>query len=265
MADVILETRQLTKEFKGFTAVNDVSLQVERGHIHALIGPNGAGKTTCFNLLTKFLVPTRGRILFNGRDITAARPAQIARTGIIRSFQISAVFPHMTVLENVRIGLQRQLGTSYHFWRSAQSLSQLDERALALLAEVGLESFASTLSADLPYGRKRALEIATTLAMEPELMLLDEPTQGMGHEDVHRVTELIKKVSAGRTILMVEHNMNVVAGICDRISVLQRGAVLAEGTYAEVSRNPQVMEAYMGTSGGTSGGTSDAGLERAHP
>ncbi|NNG25012.1 ABC transporter ATP-binding protein [Telluria aromaticivorans] len=257
MADVILETRQLTKEFKGFTAVSDVDLQVERGHIHALIGPNGAGKTTCFNLLTKFLVPTRGQILFNGRDITAARPAQIARMGIIRSFQISAVFPHMTVLENVRIGLQRQLGTSYHFWRSTQSLGQLDERALALLAEVGLESFATTLSSDLPYGRKRALEIATTLAMEPELMLLDEPTQGMGHEDVHRVTELIKKVSAGRTILMVEHNMNVVAGICDRISVLQRGAVLAEGTYAEVARNPQVMEAYMGTS--------DAGLEGAHP
>ncbi|SFB72301.1 ABC transporter ATP-binding protein [Massilia yuzhufengensis] len=254
MADVILETRQLTKEFKGFTAVSEVSLQVERGHIHALIGPNGAGKTTCFNLLTKFLVPTAGHILFNGRDITAARPAQVARMGIIRSFQISAVFPHLTVLENVRIGLQRQLGTSFHFWRSSSSLRLLDERALALLAEVGLEGLAGTLSADLPYGRKRALEIATTLAMEPELMLLDEPTQGMGHEDVHRVTELIKKVSAGRTILMVEHNMNVVAGICDRISVLQRGAVLAEGSYAEVSRNPQVMEAYMGTSDGALAG-----------
>jgi branched-chain amino acid transport system ATP-binding protein len=255
MADVILETSKLTKEFKGFTAVSEVDLQVQRGHIHALIGPNGAGKTTCFNLLTKFLVPTSGRILFNGRDITAAKPAQIARMGIIRSFQISAVFPHMTVLENVRIGLQRQLGTSFHFWRSSASLSRLDERALALLAEVGLDSFADTLAADLPYGRKRALEIATTLAMEPELMLLDEPTQGMGHEDVHRVTALIKKVAQGRTILMVEHNMNVVAGICDRISVLQRGAVLAEGSYAEVSRNPQVMEAYMGTS--------DAGLEGA--
>ena len=256
MADVILETRELTKEFKGFTAVSGVNLQIERGHIHALIGPNGAGKTTCFNLLTKFLVPTSGQILFNGRDITAAKPAQIARMGIIRSFQISAVFPHMTVLENVRIGLQRQLGSSFHFWRSSSSLDRLNERALALLTEVGLESFAGTMTADLPYGRKRALEIATTLAMEPELMLLDEPTQGMGHEDVHRVTELIKKVSRGRTILMVEHNMNVVAGICDRISVLQRGAVLAEGSYAEVSRNPQVMEAYMGTV--------DAGLEGAH-
>jgi branched-chain amino acid transport system ATP-binding protein len=250
MADAILETRQLTKSFKGFTAVNDVNLSVQRGHIHALIGPNGAGKTTCFNLLTKFLVPTSGQILFNGRDITRARPAQIARMGIIRSFQISAVFPHLTVLQNVRVGLQRELGSSFHFWRSERSLSQLDDRAMALLAEVDLAPFADTITADLPYGRKRALEIATTLAMEPELMLLDEPTQGMGHEDVHRVTELIKQVSKGRTILMVEHNMNVVAGISDRISVLQRGSVLAEGTYAEVSANPEVMEAYMGTAGG---------------
>jgi branched-chain amino acid transport system ATP-binding protein len=247
MADAILETRRLTKSFKGFTAVNDVNLSVQRGHIHALIGPNGAGKTTCFNLLTKFLVPTSGQILFNGRDITRAKPAHIARMGIIRSFQISAVFPHLTVLQNVRVGLQRELGSSFQFWRSERSLDQLNERALALLAEVDLALFADTVTADLPYGRKRALEIATTLAMGPELMLLDEPTQGMGHEDVHRVTELIKKVSAGRTILMVEHNMNVVAGICDRISVLQRGSVLAEGTYAEVSKNAEVMEAYMGT------------------
>ena len=247
MPDVILETRELTKEFKGFTAVDRVNLQVQRGHIHALIGPNGAGKTTCFNLLTKFLSPSAGRIVFNGTDITSLKPAQIARLGIIRSFQISAVFPHMTVLQNVRIGLQRALGTSYHFWRSERTLRQLDDRAMALLAEVDLAEFADTITADLPYGRKRALEIATTLGMEPELMLLDEPTQGMGHEDVHRVTELIKKVSAGRTILMVEHNMNVVAGICDRISVLQRGAVLAEGNYDDVSRNPQVVEAYMGS------------------
>ena len=250
MADVILETRHLTKEFKGFTAVNDVNLQVQRGHIHALIGPNGAGKTTCFNLLTKFLVPTAGQILFNNRDITSAAPAQIARQGIIRSFQISAVFPHLTVMENVRIGLQRSLGNSFHFWTSERTLSRLNDRAMALLAEVDLSEFADTVTVDLPYGRKRALEIATTLGMEPELMLLDEPTQGMGHEDVHRVTELIKKVSTGRTILMVEHNMNVVAGISDRISVLQRGAMLAEGNYQEVSSNPQVMEAYMGTTSG---------------
>ncbi|MFN4043149.1 ABC transporter ATP-binding protein [Limnobacter sp.] len=250
MAEVVLETRALTKEFKGFTAVSDVNLKVQRGHIHALIGPNGAGKTTCFNLLTKFLTPTSGQILFNGKDITSAKPAQIARQGIIRSFQISAVFPHLTVLENVRIGLQRPLGNSFHFWKSEKKLSVLNDKAMALLALVDLESFADNLTVDLPYGRKRALEIATTLGMEPELMLLDEPTQGMGHEDVDRVTQLIKKVSVGRTILMVEHNMNVVAGISDRISVLQRGAVLAEGSYDEVSRNPEVMEAYMGSTTG---------------
>ena len=250
MTEAVLETRQLTKEFKGFVAVNAVSLRVQRGHIHALIGPNGAGKTTCFNLLTKFLVPTAGQILFNGRDITAARPAQIARQGIIRSFQISAVFPHLTVLENVRIGLQRPLGNSFYFWQSEKKLSTLNQRAMELLTQVDLGSFADTMTVDLPYGRKRALEIATTLAMEPELMLLDEPTQGMGHEDVSRVTELIRKVSQGRTILMVEHNMSVIAGISDRISVLQRGALLAEGSYEEVSSNPQVMEAYMGTAGG---------------
>ncbi|MGE5649351.1 MAG: ABC transporter ATP-binding protein [Bacillota bacterium] len=250
MSDAVLETRQLTKEFKGFTAVNNVNLRVQRGHIHALIGPNGAGKTTCFNLLTKFLVPTSGQILFNGRDITTAKPSQIARQGIIRSFQISAVFPHLSVLENVRIGLQRPLGNSFHFWKSEKTLASLNERAMALLAQVDLDKFADTITVDLPYGRKRALEIATTLAMEPELMLLDEPTQGMGHEDVSRVTELIKKVSVGRTILMVEHNMSVISGISDRISVLQRGALLAEGSYEEVSKNPQVMEAYMGTTGG---------------
>jgi branched-chain amino acid transport system ATP-binding protein len=211
MADVILETKNLTREFKGFVAVDNVNLQVQRGHIHALIGPNGAGKTTCFNLLTKFLEPSSGQILFNSQDITAAKPAQIARLGIIRSFQISAVFPHLSVLENVRIGLQRQLGTAFHFWKSEKSLDQLNARAMALLEEVDLSSFADSITVDLPYGRKRALEIATTLAMEPELMLLDEPTQGMGHEDVQRVTDLIKKVSKGRTILMVEHNMGVVS------------------------------------------------------
>lgn len=248
MVDVVLETRNLTKEFKGFTAVNDVNLKVQRGHIHALIGPNGAGKTTCFNLLTKFLTPTSGKILFNGKDITSAKPAQIARKGIIRSFQISAVFPHLTVLENVRVGLQRSMHNSFHFWASEKKLNVLNDRAMALLAEVDLAEFADAMTVDMPYGRKRALEIATTLGMEPELMLLDEPTQGMGHEDVERVTQLIKKVSKGRTILMVEHNMNVVASICDKISVLQQGAVLAEGSYDEVSNNAQVKEAYMGSS-----------------
>jgi branched-chain amino acid transport system ATP-binding protein len=247
MTNYILETKDLSKRFKGFTAVNAVNLRVRRGHIHALIGPNGAGKTTCFNLLTKFLAPSSGDILFNGRRITSHQPAQVARHGVIRSFQISAVFPQMSVLENVRIALQRKLGTSYHFWRSEKSLAALDDRAMQLLAEVDLEAFADLRTVDLPYGRKRALEIATTMAMEPELMLLDEPTQGMGHEDVHRVAALIKKVAAGRTVLMVEHNMSVVSGICDKISVLQRGSLLAEGSYDEISRNPQVLEAYMGS------------------
>ena len=242
----ILETKALTKAFKGFVAVSNVNLRVQRGHIHALIGPNGAGKTTCFNLLTKFLEPSQGQILFNGIDITREKPAQIARRGVIRSFQISAVYPQMTVLENVRIGLQRKLGTSFYFWRSDESLQHLNPQAMSLLAEVDLTQFANEKAVNLPYGRKRALEIATTLAMNPELMLLDEPTQGMGHEDVERVTQLIKKVSAGRTILMVEHNMSVIASIADTITVLQCGAVLAEGPYKEVSSNPLVMEAYMG-------------------
>ncbi|QCB48085.1 ABC transporter ATP-binding protein [Hydrogenophaga sp. PAMC20947] len=253
---IILETQGLTKAFKGFVAVDHVDLKVRRGHIHALIGPNGAGKTTFFNLLTKFLTPSAGTIRFNGIDITHEKPAETARRGIVRSFQISAVFPHMTVLENVRAALQRNLGTSFHFWKSEATLEHLHDRAHELLAEVDLQDFAEELTVNLPYGRKRALELATTMALKPELMLLDEPTQGMGHEDVARVTALIKKVSVGRTILMVEHNMNVVSSIADRITVLQRGAIIADGPYDEVSANPQVIEAYMGNT--------DAELQGAH-
>jgi len=245
-AEFILETRALTKEFKGFVAVDKVDLRVRRGTIHALIGPNGAGKTTCFNLLTKFLTPSSGQIVFEGDDITAHKPAAIARSGVVRSFQISAVFAHLSVLENVRVALQRKLGTSYHFWRSESSLSVLDARAHELLQAVDLDTYAGLPAIELSYGRKRALEIATTLAMDPTLMLLDEPTQGMGLEDVDRIRELIKKVAATRTVLMVEHNMSVVASIADTITVLQRGATLAEGPYAEVSKNPAVIEAYMG-------------------
>jgi branched-chain amino acid transport system ATP-binding protein len=245
--DIILETRGLTKEFKGFIAVSKVDLQVRRGEIHALIGPNGAGKTTCFNLLTKFLTPTHGQILFDGQDITREKPAQIARRGVIRSFQISATFPHLTVLENVRVALQHKLGVSFHFWRSERVLDQLNDRALELLDTVGLRDLAEVVTVELPYGRKRALEIATTLAMDPKMMLLDEPTQGMGHEDVELVTQLIKKVAANRTVLMVEHNMNVIASIADTITVLARGAVIAEGPYEIVSKSPQVLEAYMGS------------------
>ena len=244
--DTILETHGLTKEFKGFVAVDGVDLKVRRGAIHALIGPNGAGKTTVFNLLTKFLQPTSGAIVYKGEDITRDSPADVARRGIIRSFQISAVFPNLTVLENVRIALQRGMGTSFHFWKREKTLEVLNAKAMALLERVELARFARITAAELAYGRKRTLEIATTLAMEPELMLLDEPTAGMGHEDVDRVRDLIKEVAVGRTVLMVEHNMSVVSGICDTITVLQRGAVIAEGPYAEVSANPQVIEAYMG-------------------
>ncbi|QTD45855.1 ABC transporter ATP-binding protein [Ottowia testudinis] len=246
-SDIILETRGLVKEFKGFVAVGDVNLQVRRGTIHALIGPNGAGKTTCFNLLTKFLEPTRGQILFDGHDITRDKPADIARRGVVRSFQISSTFPNMSVLENVRVALQQTLGTAFSFWRSERTLDQLNGRCMELLGFVGLAEFAHLKAMELPYGRKRALEIATTLAMDPKLMLLDEPTQGMGSEDVDMITQLIKKVAANRTVLMVEHNMGVVGNIADVITVLQFGQVIAEGPYAEVSRNPQVLEAYMGS------------------
>jgi branched-chain amino acid transport system ATP-binding protein len=245
-SEIILETDDLTKEFAGFIAVNGVSLRVKRRTVHALIGPNGAGKTTCFNMLTKFLRPTRGRIVFNGNDITALQPADVARLGLVRSFQISAVFPHMTVLENVRVALQRLRGNSFDFWRSASVLDQYNERALELIADVGLSSFADWLAVELPYGRKRALEIATTLALDPEMLLLDEPTAGMGHEDIDRIAQLIKRVAADRTVLMVEHNLSVVADLSDHITVLTRGRVLAEGNYATVSNNTEVREAYMG-------------------
>ena len=246
MSEIILETEDLTKEFAGFVAVNGVSLKVGRGTIHALIGPNGAGKTTCFNLLTKFLQPTRGRIVFKGNDITRLAPADVARLGVVRSFQISAVFPHLTVLENVRIALQREHGNSFDFWRSKRVLDRFNERALKLIDDVGLSEFANVAAVELAYGRKRALEIATTLALDPEMLLLDEPTAGMGHEDIDRIAALIKSVAANRTILMVEHNLSVVENLCHRITVLTRGRVLAEGDYRTVSDNPEVREAYLG-------------------
>ncbi len=247
MSDYILEARGLTKEFKGFVAVKNVDLKVRRGTIHALIGPNGAGKTTVFNLLTKFLPPTSGEILFKGSDITRSKPAAVARLGLVRSFQISAVFPHLSVLENVRVALQRKRGESFDFWRSESILNDLNAEALALLDAVNLTQYRDHMAVELPYGRKRALEIATTMALDPEMMLLDEPMAGMGHEDIDRTAQLIRRVAANRTVLMVEHNLSVVADLSDIITVLRRGEVLAEGAYAEVSKNPQVMEAYMGT------------------
>jgi branched-chain amino acid transport system ATP-binding protein len=247
MASNILETSGLTREFAGFVAVSDVDLCVAEGTVHALIGPNGAGKTTCFNLLTSFLKPTRGSIRFKGEDVTGMAPASVARLGLVRSFQISSVFPHLSVLENVRIALQRTRGGSFDFWRPSRVLDDLNDRAMELLADVGLETYAPLLAVELPYGRKRALEIATTLALDPEMLLLDEPTAGMGQEDVGRIADLIKKVSAHRTVLMVEHNLAVVAKLSDRITVLTRGKILCEGDYATVSNDPRVREAYLGT------------------
>ena len=246
MTPPLLDVSGLEKRFGALVATDRVDLQVRRGEVHALIGPNGAGKTTCFNLLTKFLVPTRGSIVFNGRDVTGMAPAMVARLGLVRSFQISAVFPHLTALENVRLALQRARGGSFDFWRSESLLHCYDDRARALLADVGLEEHEKDQAALLSYGRKRALEIATTLALEPTMLLLDEPTAGMAHEDVERVVALIRRIRTGRTILMVEHNLSVVEGLCDRITVLARGQVLAEGDYASVSKNPDVIAAYLG-------------------
>jgi branched-chain amino acid transport system ATP-binding protein len=248
--EYVLQTQGLTKEFRGFTAVKNVNLNVRRGSIHALIGPNGAGTTTCFNLITKFLPATAGRIFYEGRDITSVPAHAIARLGLGRSFQISAVFPHLSVLENVRVALQRALGTSYHFWRPEKSVEVLDGKAMQLLDDVGIRAYADLQAVELPYGRKRALEIATTLALDPQMLLLDEPMAGMDAEDIARTSALIKRVAKDRTVLMVEHNLSVVANLSDTITVLAGGEVLAEGSYDEVSKNPQVIEAYMGTGGG---------------
>lgn len=246
-SDIILQSKKLSIQFKGFWAVKDVDLDIQRGTIHALIGPNGAGKTTCFNLLTKFLTPTSGTILFDGHDITKRGPAEISQLGMVRSFQISAVFPTLSVLDNVTIALQRKRGDSFDFWRRDDMLKALEPRAEELLEEVGLTQYRNHLASELSYGRKRALEIATTLALEPKMMLLDEPMAGMAVEDIERITELIRKVSVGRTILMVEHNLSVVATLSDKITVLARGQKLAEGDYATVSADERVREAYMGT------------------
>ena len=247
MSDVILEARGLRKAFGGFYAVDGVDLKVREGTIHALIGPNGAGKTTCFNLLSKFLQPSEGSIHLGGNDISRRTPAEVARMGMVRSFQISATFPTMTALENVRLALQRQRGENYDFWIGRKVLRQYDVQAHALLADVGLTELSDTPANLLSYGHKRALELATTLALDPRVMLLDEPTAGMTHSDVDRIVALIRRIRAGRTIVVVEHNLSVVAGLCDAVTVLTRGKVLTEGTYEAVSRDPAVITAYLGS------------------
>nr|WP_236776871.1 ABC transporter ATP-binding protein [Agrobacterium tumefaciens] len=236
----------MTRSFGGFVAVNNVNLSIRPGTIHAMIGPNGAGKSTLFNLLTKFLSPSSGSIFFKERDITKMAPADIARLGLVRSFQISSVFPHLSAHENVRVALQARERETFTFWRSDSRLRRLDEEAMALLESVGLADRAQAKASELSYGRKRALELATTLALDPEVLLLDEPMAGMGTEDIGRTAALIRSVGKGRTILMVEHNLGVVADLSDRITVLRRGEVIAEGTYAEVSSDSEVRNAYMG-------------------
>ncbi len=246
-SSIVLEARGLTKRFSGFTAVNNVNLRVKSGSIHALIGPNGAGKSTLFNLLTKFLAPSEGQIFYKGEDITGLEASQIARKGLVRSFQISSVFPGLSVRDNVRIALQERTGLSFKFWKPERVLNHLHGRVEELLALVDLTWAAHLPAAELSYGRKRALELATTLALEPEVLLLDEPMAGLGTEDIERITQLIKQVSANRTVLMVEHNLGVVETLSDYVTVLTRGEVLVEGSYADVAAHPAVMEAYMGT------------------
>ncbi len=247
---VVLSARGLRRDFGGFTAVKNVDLDVHDASVHALIGPNGAGKTTVFNLLTKFLQPTSGTITLMGTDITRTAPDKVARMGLVRSFQISAVFPHLSVLDNVRVALQRPNNLSTQFWRPLSALDALNDRAEQLLAKVGLSKERDAIAADLSYGRKRVLEIATTLALDPRVLLLDEPMAGMGHEDVGVVSALIREVARDRAVLMVEHNLSVVANICQHVTVLQRGEILAEGDYATVSADERVRQAYMGSEEG---------------
>lgn len=242
-----LSARGLSKSFGNFQAVKDVDIDIRHGRIHALIGPNGAGKSTVFNLLTKFLQPSAGKIMYGETDITRMDPAHVTRLGVARSFQISATFGDMSLVDNVCVALQRPNGLAVQFWRPLSSLTRLRPRAMDLLDRVGLADMADHRAADLSYGRKRALEIATTLALDPRVLLLDEPLAGMGQEDVETMAGLIADVARDCAVLMVEHNISVVADIGHDITVLQRGEILSQGDYAKVSADPRVREAYMGT------------------
>lgn len=244
--DYILRAEGLTRRFNGFLAVDGVDLAVRRGGVHSLIGPNGAGKSTLFNLLTKFVPPSSGHIWFDGQRITQVPPHEVSSLGMVRSFQISAVFAQMSVRENIRVALQRHHGGTFAFWRSAATLRKLDGEIEVLADRVRLLPFLDVQAGVLSYGQKRALEIATTLAMKPRLLLLDEPTAGMGSEDIDRTADLIEDVAASVTVLMVEHNLAVVSRLSRWVSVLARGRLLAEGSYSDVSADPQVIEAYLG-------------------
>ncbi|HEV2357076.1 MAG TPA: ABC transporter ATP-binding protein [bacterium] len=242
----ILETHGLTMEFRGFRALDGVDLRVEPGELHAVIGPNGAGKTTLFNLLSGLLRPTHGRIAFEGREITGLAAHELARRGIGRSFQITSVFPHLPVLANIELALQARTPLGYVWWRSDRMLRRFDGEARDVLAAVGLTDLAGREVATLPYGHKRVLEIGLALALQPKLLLLDEPTAGLSIEDTRRIVEVVRRVAQQRTIVLVEHNMGVVAELSRHITVLQRGRVLAEGAYDDLRRNPAVIEAYLG-------------------
>jgi branched-chain amino acid transport system ATP-binding protein len=242
----MLRTRSLVRDFRGFRAVNDVNLDVAAGSVHALVGPNGAGKTTLFNLLTGFLAPTSGRVELDGHNVTGLPPERITRLGVARSFQITSLFPQLTARDHVELALMSSSGLAHKFWRSAKLVHRFADRAMTILDQVNLAELALSTADSLPYGRKRALELAIALALQPKLLLLDEPTAGMGLEDVDRTVELIAKVRAGRTVVMVEHNMSVVGRLADRVTVLQAGRVLVEGGYDEVRNDDRVITAYLG-------------------
>ena len=242
----LLTAKSLTKEFRGFTAVHDVNLSIRQGTVHALVGPNGAGKTTLFNLLTGFLKPTSGTITFDGQDITGLDPEKIAHLGIARSFQITSLFDNLTALEHLELALCSPTGLGFKFWRSERTLDQFRGRALELLDQVGMADRADDQVGQFAYGQKRAVELALALALEPKLLLLDEPTAGMSLEDVDRTIELVLSISAGRTVVFVDHNMHVVGSLANRVTVLQQGEILVEGTYDEVRKDEKVIAAYLG-------------------
>ena len=246
MAEPILSTRDVVKVYAGFTALDGVSLDVAEGTIHAIIGPNGAGKTTFFNVLSGFAPATRGSVRFAGHEIARFDPASIARMGMLRSFQINSVFPHLTVLDNVKIALQAKTTLSRRVLASPQATAVLDDPARAALDAVGLDAERGRFAVELPYGRKRSLELAIALAQEPRVLLLDEPTAGMGLEDIDATVALVRRIAPGRTIVLVEHNLQVVNHLCDRVTVMQRGKVLVEGTYDEVRADARVVTAYLG-------------------
>ena len=244
----MISTRELAKDFHGFRAVDGVNLDVKAGSMHALVGPNGAGKTTLFNLLTGFIQPSEGRILIDDVDVTSMAPEQIAKAGVARSFQITSLFAELSLMNHVELAIQGWSGLGMRFWRSDKRLLAYRDEAHELLRQVGLDDHATKVAGTLSYGQKRALELALALALKPKLLLLDEPTAGMGIEDVARTIDLIARIREGRTVVMVEHNMKVVGSLADRVTVLQFGQILAAGSYDEVRADPRVVTAYLGTS-----------------